>query len=178
MPRRDLLNQIVLLFFAATAAMSQTQVHTSQHKFPLTKFDNFGCRFKGRSQDCAGKLMQQILDQGKASIPIFITQLTDIGHTKEPIEDYWSETSSGDVAYIVLTDLFTDSDWKTFNMPGVPDWTGISSGCHNDAESCWREYLKKNGRKSIQDAWLQAWNKYKDRIYWEPSARCFRLSKN
>lgn len=122
--------------------------------------------------------MQQILAGGKASIPILISQLTDAGHTREPIEDYWAETTSGDIAYIVLTDLFTDSDWKTFNMPGVPDWTAVSSGCHSDAETCWRAYLKKHGRKSIQDAWLHAWSRYKDQIFWEPTARCFRLSKN
>ncbi|HWF02751.1 MAG TPA: hypothetical protein VHA06_03640, partial [Candidatus Angelobacter sp.] len=86
--------------------------------------------------------MAQILAGGKASIPILIAQLTDTGRTREPIEDYWAETSAGDVAYIVLADLFTDSDWKTFNMPGVPGWAVISADCHNDSESCWREYLK------------------------------------
>lgn len=166
---------LILLFFAGIAATGQAQ--HSPHKFDLTKVDNTGCQAKGRTQDCSGKVMSQILAGGKDSIPILISQLTDTGHTKEPIEDYWAETSSGDVAYIVLTDLFTDEDSEAFNMPDVPGWAAVSRDCHNNSETCWREYLKKHGRKSVQDAWLQAWSTYKDQIYWDSLARCFRVSK-
>ncbi len=162
----------LLLLFANTAHTQNTP-----HKFALTKFDNSGCRFKGRVQDCSGKVMSQILAGGKTSIPILISQLTDTGRTKEPIEDYWSVTSSGDIAFLVLTDLFTEDDEQTFNMPGVPNWAIVSSDCQNSAETCWREYLAKHGRKSVQQAWLQAWNKYKDQIYWERTARCFQISQ-
>lgn len=165
----------LLLFFTGIAAISQAQ--SPPRKFALAKFDNSGCQAKGRAQDCSGKVMSQILAGGKASIPVLISQLTDTGHTKEPIEDYWAETSSGDIAFIVLTDLFTDEDSNTLNMPGVPGWALISADCHSNSETCWREYLKKHGRKSVQEAWLQAWNKYKDQIYWNPNAQCFMIAK-
>ena len=165
---------ILLVLLGIIMAAPEAQC---QRKFDLTKFDNFGCRAKGRVQDCSGKVMQEILAGGKGSIPILISQLTETARTKEPIEDYWSYTSSGDIAFIVLTDLFLDADWKTFNMPGVPDWPAVSKGCQNAAEDCWREYIKKHGRKYVQLAWQRAWNLWKDRIYWEQTARCFHISK-
>jgi hypothetical protein len=121
--------------------------------------------------------MQEILAGGKSSIPILISQLMDTAQTAKAIEDYWGYTSSGDIAYIVLNDLFLDADWKTFNMPGVPEWTTVSKGCDTTSEGCWRAYLRKHGRKSVQLAWMHAWNLWKKRIYWEPTARCFRISK-
>lgn len=177
MQRKNLVGQIVPLLLIAVALARPGDAQGQQRKFPLSKFDNTGCTSKGRVQDCSGKVMQEILAGGKNSIPILIAQLTDTGLTPEPIEDYWGFTTSGDVAYIVLTDLFLDADWKTFNMPGVPDWTAIMKGCDFDAASCWRDYVRKHGRKSIQSTWLRAWNRWKDQIYWEPTARCFRISK-
>jgi hypothetical protein len=169
--------KIILLFLIGIAVADHTQAQSQQRKFLLSKFDNYGCQAKGRVQDCSGKVMQEILAVGKGSIPILISQLTDTARTEKPIADYWDYTTSGDIAYFVLTDLFTDADWKTFNMPGVPDWTAVMRGCDSDAEGCWREYLRKHGRKSVQQAWLRAWRLWKDRVYWEPTARCFRISK-
>ena len=95
-------------------------------EFPLWKFDelatNHTCGAKGRLQDkgyCDSTLMDQIIAQGNASIPVLISQLTDTRRTQEPIYDYWSYTTAGDIAYFILTDLFTDSDSKAFNMPGL-----------------------------------------------------------
>jgi hypothetical protein len=176
MLRRIRFSQIVPLFLALATVNENIEAQSQPHKFPLSKFDN-GCRFKGRVQDCPGKVMQEILAGGKRAIPILISQLTDTARTQQPIEDHWSYTSSGDIAYFVLTDLFTDADWNTFNMPGVPDWTAIMKGCDSTAEGCWREYLHKHGRKSVQQAWLRAWSLWKDRAYWEPTALCFRISK-
>jgi hypothetical protein len=93
--------------------------------FPLWNFDEVEgtCRSKGRLQDkgyCESKLMDQIIAQGKAAIPILISQLTDdTRETKRPIYDYSGQTTAGDIAYFMVNDLFTDSNWTTFNMPGA-----------------------------------------------------------
>ena len=68
--------QIILLFFVGIA-MTDLEAQGQSLKFHLTKFDNYGCQSKGRSQDCSGRLMQEILVGGKGSIPILISQLTD-----------------------------------------------------------------------------------------------------
>jgi len=151
-------------------------------EFPLWKFDelatNHTCGAKGRLQDkgyCDSTLMDQIIAQGNASIPVLISQLTDTRRTQEPIYDYWSYTTAGDIAYFILTDLFTDSDWKTFNMPGLEL---LNHKCDGAAETCWRKFLRKKGRKFVQDRWLAAWNANEDRVYWDENARCIRISSS
>jgi hypothetical protein len=168
---------LLLSSVASTHAAGQTSAPKPK-KFPLWNFDemNFSCRAKGRLQDkgyCASKLMDRIVAQGKSSIPVLISQLTETRKTKEPIYDYWSFTTSGDVAYFILTDLFTDSDWTTFNMPGLD---ALKDKCDASAETCWRSFLKKHGRKFVQDQWLAAWDANNGRVHWDEQARCFRVS--
>ena len=148
-------------------------------KYALTEFNNEGCMAKGRVQDCSGSpVMRQILADGKNAIPILISQLTERTQAKTEIADYWFGTESGDVAYIVLTDLFTLPDAEKSGMPNVPDWTVVRKGCTNTSQTCWEEYLRKHGRMSVQRAWMRAWNLHKDQVYWDSKARCFRVSKN
>jgi len=71
--------------------------------------------------------MQKILADGQNGIPVLISQLTETARTKYQIADYWGDTRSGDVAYVILTDLFTDADLHTFGMPGVPDWPTVTA---------------------------------------------------
>jgi hypothetical protein len=149
--------------------------------FPLWKFDegHGSCRAKGRLQDkeyCDSKLMDQIVTRGKRAIPILISQLTDTRVTTEPIFDFWAQTTTGDIAYFILNDLFTDSDWKTFNVPGLEARKWENCREDEDSQSCWRRFLKKHGRKFVQNQWLAAWNANKDRVYWDTQARCFRLT--
>lgn len=119
--------------------------------------------------------MSDILAAGKDAIPILISQLTDSDRTKRPIQDGWTYTNAGDVAYIVLISLFTGTD-GTFNLPDVPTWKAVMRGCNTAVEGCWREYVRKTGRESIQQAWLKAWTAHKDQIFWDSRSRCFRLA--
>lgn len=155
--------------------------HPSSREFPLSKFDEMTtyptCRAKGRLQDkgyCDSRLVDQIVAKGKTAVPILISQITDTRATRRPIFDFWHATTAGDVAYFLLNSLFTDSDWKTFNMPGLD---ALQDKCKDDSETCWRLFLKVHGRKFVQDQWLKAWNANKGRIYWDDNSRCFRLSK-
>jgi hypothetical protein len=40
-----------------------------------------------------------------------------------------------DIAYLVLNDLFTDTN-SHFGVPGVPDWSVVMKGCNESAPSC------------------------------------------
>jgi hypothetical protein len=145
--------------------------------FPLANFDGIDCRAKGRLQDmdyCKSTVMDQILAQGKDAIPILISQITDTRPAGEPF-DFWGPMTVGDVAYVVLDNLFLDADWKTFTMPGLKQ---IDLDCGAASFQCYQELLKKHGRKFIQNQWLTAWNANKDRVYWDARARCFRLVEN
>jgi len=170
---------LALLLGVVRPASAQTQKATGvPTEFRLWEFDEIShtCRAKGRLQDrgyCDSRMMDRIVAQGKTAIPILISQLTDAHRTKEPIYDYWSYTTAGDIAYFILNDLFTDSDWSTFNMPGLE---ALNEKCDDAAETCWRRFVTRHGRKFVQDRWLSAWSANKDRVYWDEAARCFRLS--
>ena len=166
-----------LAILASTTAPGQSATPTPK-RYPLWNFDEVQgmCRAKGRLQDkdyCGSKMMDKIVADGKPAIPILISQLTDPRETKKPIYDYWGQTTAGDIAYFILNDLFTDSNWTTFNMPGLE---ALKDDCNGPAETCWRKFLRKHGRKFVQDQWLAAWKANKDRVYWDEQARCFRLS--
>jgi hypothetical protein len=164
---------VAMLSGVTVAAQSAPLRKTSQ----LWNFDEQGltCRAKGRLQDrdyCASHMMDQIVTDGKSAIPILISQLRETRPSPKPVYD-WTQTTSGDIAYFILTDLFTDSDCKTFAMPGLE---ALREPCDSYAEDCWDRFLKKHGRSFVQNQWLSAWNKNKDRIYWDDTARCFRVS--
>ena len=165
----------------ALALLSYVQFVAAQvppRRFNLDRFENQSCRGKGRLQDCGDRpVMKQVLAAGTQSIPVLISQLDETSRTKAPIEDFWNHTSSGDVAFLLLTDLFTDNDGKSFTMPGVPNWGKVISGCSENAETCWRNYVHRNGIKSVQQSWQNAWQTNRDRVFWDVDALCFRLKK-
>jgi hypothetical protein len=167
--------RVLIFIVSVTAIAAYSPAEAKSAKFPLASFDNTNCYLKGRSQDCPSKVMAEILKKGKDSIPILISQLTDSERTKKPVEAQWSYTTSGDVAYIVLVSLFTNPD-GTFNLPDVPTWKAVLKGCNAAVEGCWRDYIQKNGRKSVQEAWLSAWKLHQDKIFWDPQEKCFRVT--
>ena len=163
-------------FMLALASCLQVAVAQVPHRFALDRFENKLCRGKGRLQECDNNpVMRQVLTAGSGSIPVLISQLDETRRTKAPIEDYWNYTTSGDVAFILLTDLFTENDGKSFTMPGVPNWDKIMSGRKGNAETCWRNYVRKNGIRSLQQSWQSAWETNRNRVVWDADARCFRL---
>jgi len=170
--------QFALALTIPCLVIQSAQTQAKRAKYPLTEFDSYGCMAKGRLQDCRGKVMQKILTDGKDAIPILVSQLTETAITKNQIADYWSGTRSGDVAFVVLNDLFTDADLHTFGMPGVPDWSAVQKGCNSAAQACWDEYLRKHGRMSVRQAWQRAWNLHRGQIHWDSKAQCFRVSKD
>jgi hypothetical protein len=179
MSDRKIISEIAFTLLISSFLMQSGHTQAKRAKYSLTQFDNSGCMAKGRVQDCSsGTVMQQILADGKNAIPILISQLTETAKTKNEIADYWGDTRSGDVAFVVLNDLFTDDDLQTSGMPGVPDWSIVQKGCNRAAQICWDEYLRKQGRMTVKQAWQRAWNLHKKEIYWDAKARCFRLSKN
>ncbi len=148
-------------------------------RFALERFQNASCRGKGRLQECDDKnpVMKQVLAARSRAVPVLISQFNETRRTKEPIEDFWNFTTSGDIAFIILTDLFTDRDGKSFTMPDAPNWNTIMAGCEENAEACWRKYVRKNGIKSLQHSWEAAWKAHRERVIWDIDSRCFRLKK-
>lgn len=169
---RVLAVSIALLALATSLAGEQTK----HRRYDLRSFDNSGCMAKGRVQDCPTRVMRQILADGKDAIPILISQVTETAPAKNEIADYWFGTRTGDVAFVVLDDLFSDVNGN-FKLPDAIGWEKVRDGCENISQTCWNEYVRKHGRVSVQQAWLRAWNMHKNQIEWDSRESCFRLAK-
>jgi hypothetical protein len=170
--------RLLLLFATATSWLSVPAPAQAPRRFSLTHFENNFCRGKARLQDCGDStVMDQILAGGKSSIPVLISQLTETRRTDAPAEDFWSYTTSGDVAFLLLTDLFTDKNGSTSTLPQAVGWESVNAGCDDGAEACWRKYLRDHGIRSVQQSWQNTWQANQDRIVWDADAHCFRLTK-
>ncbi|HEY0098446.1 MAG TPA: hypothetical protein VGB76_05785 [Pyrinomonadaceae bacterium] len=137
---------------------------------------------KGRVQDREYNqlpVVEQLLAQGRESVPYLINRLEDETKIEARVLDYWSEVRVGDVALIILTDFFTDKSRQRTTIPGV-GWDEFLGG-GNDAsltgEDRLRHYIEVRGRKSIKERWQQAWEQHKKNIYWDNAERCF-ISKS
>lgn len=134
-----------------------------------------GCRAKGRMQDreyCRSEVIDRIVADGKASIPVLISQITDSRWIEEPVYDYWPRIRAGELASFILGDLFLDDTWtKSTKPPLFP----AEPPCHDDSATCWSKFRQTHSLATIQAAWLKFWDANKSRIYWDDKARCFRL---
>src|ERR1700734_2784582 len=94
---------------------------------------------------------------------------------KEPIICYWGEMTIGDIAFCLLSDLFTDSSYARTTMPGA-DWNEMLGPSGN--LPAWEQlyaFTRKHGTRALQVKWRRLWNKYGAQMSWDPKEQCFRL---
>jgi hypothetical protein len=177
------LKPLVIAFWCLLAANSFAQSGNKQHlQFDLAKIGDVVdgrqiCEDKGRLQDYPSKTMAEIIASGPKSVPILIGMLTDarMAKTPEPIICFWPGMAIGDIAFCLLEDLFLNSDWTKATIPGV-SWNDILGP--EDNLPAWEQvhsFIRKHGRKAIQSKWQAQWQNYKDRVFWDPKERCFKL---
>ncbi len=132
---------------------------------------------KGRLQDAGAPQTVHIIQLGPAAIPKLIACLTDTTETKEPIEDFWAVTTVGDIAFFYLCDLFTDSTWEHSTIDGVVNWDRLNAeNPSSSASKAWYEFLKRHGRKYVQESWYKKWRGVQSAIFWDAKEQCFRVS--
>lgn len=135
---------------------------------------------KGRVQDrdyIKLQIVDQLLHHGKEAIPFLIDKLDDETKIDYQIVDFWNDAYVGDVAFMILQDFFLDSKWEKSAIEGM-DWDSfLERGNNRDitGEGLLRRYIEKYGRKKIKQRWQDAWDKSKDRIYWNDQERNFKL---
>lgn len=160
----------ILLTFSAPASAKEKRL-----KFDLINMEP--CKLaKGRLQEEPDNaVIQKVVAAGKAGVPVLIEMLTDNRATKHPVICLWGRTAVGDIAFVILLDLFQDSAWK----PIVPEatWDALLDKCDPALPSsvCLYDFVKKNGRKEVQTRWRQLWEKYKDQLFWDENERCLKL---
>jgi hypothetical protein len=177
------LKLLVIAFWCLLAANSFAQSGNKQHlQFDLAKIGDVVdgrqiCEDKGRLQDYASKTMAEIIASGPKSVPLLIGMLTyaRMAKTPEPIICFWPGMATGDIAFCLLEDLFLNSDSTKATIPGL-GWNDILGP--EDNLPAWEQlhsFIRKYGRKAIQSKWQAQWQKYKDRVFWDPKERCFKL---
>jgi len=131
---------------------------------------------KGRLQDASAPQTKHIIALGKKAIPMLIACLTDETKTKEPIEDFWPETTVGDIAFFYLCDLFTDSTWEHSTIDGVVNWKTVAADDQDSpAWALWYDFVKKHGRKYVQSSWSKKWKEQESAIFWDDKEQCFKI---
>jgi hypothetical protein len=136
---------------------------------------------KGRVQDTEYNhlpVVENLIAHGNESVPFLIAKLDDETKIKGRVFDYWSDVRVGDVAFIILTDFFTDPTWQKTTIPGVGYDEFLRREPNSDVtgEDLLRNYIAKHGSRDITDRWREIWAQYKDRAHWDNNDRCFKIS--
>jgi hypothetical protein len=131
---------------------------------------------KGRLQDAGSPQAMNIIKLNKKAIPLLIGCLTDETKTKDSVEDYWGVTTVGDIAFLFLCDLFTDSSWQHSTIDGVVNWETVEAEYpHTDSAYAWYSYVKKHGRKQVQNVWYKRWKEEEQAIFWDEKEQCLKV---
>jgi hypothetical protein len=163
------------------AATKNSPKSSAEPHFNLGKVVTKSCMSKGRVQDREynqSKEVDQIVQAREAAIPPLIRLLTDTHRTKRPLECHWSETRIGDMAFIVLSDLFTDSHYNS-TVPELT-WDEFLESARPDiaAESKLRGFINIHGRSGLKEKWKTFWEKHQNDLVWDERELCFRLLKS
>jgi len=135
------------------------------------------CEDKGRLQDYPSKVMDQIIAAGPEAIPVLTGMIADtrMVKTSEPIICYWPGMAIGDIAFCILSDLFTDATYVKTTIPGA-GWDDLLGPA--GSRPAWdqlHDFIKKRGRSALQTKWRKLWHTYGPQVYWDAKERCFRL---
>ena len=168
---------VLTLFWAVPSASGQSRLTSCDPKLGLVKMKP--CVFlKNRMQDVPDiRAVKRILYLRERAIPSLIECLTDGRKTKEPVFDFWAETRVGDIAFVLLLDLFPDAKMKHLTVDGVITWQENNAESTADSPSwvAWDQYLANHGRLFIQQAWLKNWAEIENRVYRDASERRFKV---
>jgi hypothetical protein len=131
---------------------------------------------KGRLQDAGASQTAHIIELGTKAVPMLIACLTDQTRSKEPIEDFWPVTTAGDIAFFYLCDLFTDSTWDHSTIDGVVNWMTVDAEYPDSpAWMAWHEFVKKHGRRYVQNSWYKKWKEEQSNLFWDAKEQCFKV---
>jgi hypothetical protein len=144
--------------------------------FDLLKIAHLGG--KGRIQDTQYQAedaqVSAILAAGKDAVLPLIDALESARPYETSPMSFWPVMAEGDVALIVLSDLFLDPTWKQSTLPELC-WDNILQ--RTDPEMpAWdllNTFVKAHGRAELANRWRAAWARHNEAIRWDPKGRYF-----
>ena len=135
---------------------------------------------KGRVQDqqnlSENSQMSAILAMGKDAIPILIGMLESDRPYGTPPLDFWPTMVEGDLALVLLTDLFLDPTWRQSTLPELC-WDNLLERSSEDltAHELLDRFVKTHGRRALVQRWQEAWSKYGSMIRWDSAGKYFKV---
>jgi hypothetical protein len=172
---------ILLIFFATILAAIARD--TNEH-IELSKIAHFAPKGRVQDKDYNPQLpiIDTLIEQGTNSIPLLIQMLSDDTKLDHQVIDYWPSHTVGDTALVILTDLTTDSSWRTSTIPGASWDDVLGKPATNNAVIPpyyqLQNFKQKHGSAEIQKRWQKIWLKYQQQIYWDTKQRCFKLRRS
>jgi hypothetical protein len=138
-------------------------------------------RMQSATGDALGnknQLVEDLIANGKASIPFLINQLDDETEMERQKVQFWYQLHVGDMALIILSDFFTDETEMKSTIPGFrwDDFLERGKDKNLMGEEVLRRYIRKHGRRSIKQRWQKMWDQNKDKIFWDEKCRCFKIN--
>ena len=144
--------------------------------FDVSKIAQLGG--KGRIQDATSHpkdpQVSAILAAGKEAVPILIDALESTRPFEKSPQPFWPRMVEGDVALIVLSDLFLDPTWKRSTLPELC-WDNILK--RTDADTPARDlldtFVAAHGRAELAKRWRAAWAQHSTAVRWDPTGQYF-----
>src|SRR5262245_29636954 len=136
---------------------------------------------KGRAQDLHynnSEVINDLVANGKDSIPFLIGKLGDRTLMPCHVEDYWPQMMVGDIAFIVLTDFSTDYAWEKATIPGT-GWDEFFQAKYDrkmTGSDYYYQQIRRHGRSWVKAKWQKIWETYKDQIVWNEKGRCVKAA--
>ena len=133
---------------------------------------------KGRIQDVKYRprdpQLAAILAMGKDAIPLLIDALESETAYERPPLDFWPTMVEGDMALVVLSDLFLDATWSRSTLPELC-WDTVLER-KSDGETAWDlldDFVRAHGRAELANRWRQAWAQHASELKWDPKEQFF-----
>lgn len=134
---------------------------------------------KGRVQDQknpADSQISAILSMGKDAIPLLIKDLESERAYGRPPVDFWPKMTEGDVALVVLTNLFLDPTWRQSTLPELC-WDNLLERTSSETPA-WQlldNFVAAHGRAELASRWRQTWLREGAKMKWDSKGRFFRI---
>ena len=135
---------------------------------------------KGRIQDQEYQpkdpQIAAILATGKDAIPLLIKALESERPYKDSPNSFWPNMVEGDVALIVLSDLFLDPTWQRSALPELC-WDNLleRKGLDVPAWDLLHAFVTVHGRVAVANRWRQVWEKEGPKVQWDHGGRFFKV---
>lgn len=148
----------------------------STESFDLLKIAHLGD--KGRIQDAEYQpkdaQLSAILAAGKDAVPLLIDALESVRPYDIPPKSFWPGMVEGDVALIILSNLFLDPTWKQSTLPELC-WDNIleRTDARTPAWDLLSAFVKAHGRGELAKRWRAAWARHGAAVRWDSTGRYF-----